>query len=137
MTLKEQISKDHLIAFKAGDKIARNLLGTIKGDIQTNERKGGAEKIDDAAVIVILTKFRKNIKILLDTKYTSELERELDIIEGYLPKSLTEFEIRTHITDAIENGADNIGAIMQVFKGLTVDRSLVSRLAKERLNQVS
>lgn len=55
-------------------------------------------------------------------------------LENYLPKQMTENEIKNKIAEIISlNSSTNIGIIMKAFKDLPADKSLVSKLAKEMI----
>lgn len=123
-----------MVAFKAKDQVAKNLLSTIKGEIQTKSKSGSGEILGDPLVLEILTKFEKGVKMLLAGGSTPELERELEILQGYLPTNMSEADVITKIDALIAEGANNIGSIMKGFGGLTVDRKTLSQLAKSKLS---
>lgn len=134
MTLTEQINSDYMIAFKSKDTVAKNLLSTIKGEIQTKSKLTKDASTSDALVLGILTKFEKSAKISYDNAPTAETERELGILKAYLPESMSESDMETKVDELIAEGANNIGLIMQGFKGTTVDRMILSTYAKNKLN---
>ncbi len=134
MTLTEQINLDYMVAFKAKDQVAKNLLSTIKGEIQTKSKLTSSSDPTDALVLGILTKFEKGVKISYDISPTPETERELAILKAYLPESMSESDMETKVDELIAEGANNIGLIMQGFKGTTVDRMILSTYAKNKLN---
>jgi len=130
MTLKEQISKDFLVAFK--QKLpSKTLLTTLKGEIQTAEKNLKSESISDEEVIKILNKFAKNLKETLKLKDSEDLRDELAIIESYLPKLMSEEEIQLKINELLGKGITNLGLIMKEFSTLPVDKKLVSELVKK------
>jgi hypothetical protein len=129
MTLKEQISRDFLVAFK--QKLpSKTLLTTLKGEIQTAEKNLKSE-ISDEEVIKILNKFAKNLKETLKLKDSEDLRDELAIIESYLPKLMSEEEIQLKINELLGKGITNLGLIMKEFSTLPVDKKLVSELVKK------
>jgi len=130
MTLKEQISKDFLVAFK--QKLpSKTLLTTLKGEIQTAEKNLKFESISDEEVIKILNKFAKNLKETLKLKDSEELRAELVVVESYLPKLMSEEEIQLKINELLGNGITNLGLIMKEFSTLPADKKLVSELVKK------
>lgn len=130
MTIKEQISKDFLTAFK--QKLpSKTLLTTLKGEIQTAEKNLKSESISDEEVIKILNKFAKNLKETLKLKDSEDLRDELAIIESYLPKLMSEEEIQLKINELLGKGITNLGLIMKEFSTLPVDKKLVSELVKK------
>ncbi len=61
----------------------------------------------------------------------SSLLKEL---EQFLPKQMSELEIKNKIEEIINSTPNaNIGIIMKAFKDLPADKALVSKLIKERL----
>ena len=133
MTLTEKINADYMVAFKAKDQVAKLLLSTIKGAIQTEDKNNSGSGVSDDDVIKLLTKFEKSLKSVYDNSPTSEAERELSIVKAYLPEQMGENEMEAKVDELISNGANNIGMIMKGFAGLTVDRLLLSRIAKNKL----
>jgi uncharacterized protein YqeY len=127
--LKEKINADYMTAMKLRDNSTKNLLSVVKGEVQTIEKNLGIENLSDEEVIKILNKIAKSLRESIQTSPSnSELNAELDVIESYLPKQMTEEEINTKIDEAIINGAKTISDIMKVFNGLPVDRKLVSSI---------
>ena len=129
--MKERINKDFMEAFKSGDKVRKNFLGLIKGEIQSEEKRGGNVNVD-----AILKKMEKSLK---QTNTTESLAK-LEILKEYLPDMLSEIEVSKNITSYIyEEGCDNLGKIMAAFnrdyKG-RVDNKLVSQLAKIQLDEI-
>jgi uncharacterized protein YqeY len=131
MTLKEKISADYMVAFKAKDSVAKNLLSVIKGEIQTIEKNTGIENMSDEDVTKILNKTLKSLKETLQASDSVDTKLELAIIEAYLPKQLSKEEIFNKITELKTAGITNIGQIMKEFAGLPVDRKVVSEVIKE------
>ena len=86
----------------------------------------------------LIKKFIENAKICKDnskddlTRFTSE--KEIEILSEYLPKQLTEDEIRNIIVTFIDAGSRNLGDIMKHFKNNfsgQYDGGLVSSIAKQ------
>jgi uncharacterized protein YqeY len=131
MSLKAKINADYLSAFKNKDVVTKNLLSVIKGELQTLEKNTGVDNISDDEVTKILNKNVKSLKetiSLMNEGASKELtKKELEILESYLPKQMSEDEIRVKITELIENGeANNIAEVMRIFGKLPADRSLVA-----------
>lgn len=131
MNLKTKINADYISAFKNKDVVTKNLLSVIKGECQTFEKNNGIDNISDDEVTKILNKNIKSLKetILLMNESTSKelTKKELEILESYLPKQMTEEEIRVKIIELNENGeANNIAEVMRIFGKLPADRSLVA-----------
>jgi uncharacterized protein YqeY len=137
--IKEQINKDYMTAFKAKNTVAKNLLSVVKGEIQTIEKNTGVENMSDEDVLKILTKTSKSlnetIKSLspIDGKGEDIVQAvvELAIIQGYLPKQMSKDEVSEKVTELVNSGITNIGAIMKEFATLPADKKMVSEVIKE------
>ena len=114
-TLKQKISEDYVSAFKSGDKIKKNLLGVVKGEITTIEKNTNSENLADVEVAKILTKIAKNLKETIAASNSEEAKSELSVVEAYLPKQMSELEIRTAVEQIIvETGAKTPGEVGKV-----------------------
>ena len=137
--IKEQINKDYMTAFKAKNTVAKNLLSVVKGEIQTVEKNTGVDNLSDEDVLKILTKTAKSlnetIKSLepIDGKGEDIVQAcaELAIIECYLPKQMSREEVTEKVTELVNSGITNIGALMKEFAQLPVDKKIVSEVIKE------
>lgn len=129
--LREQIYADYMTAFKERDTVKKNLLSVVKGEIQTLEKNLGVDSLSDDEVTKILNKVAKSLREVLITDSAtviSDVRVELDIIEAYLPKQMTEDEIKSKINELINNGAGNVAEIMRAFATLPADRKQVSQI---------
>jgi uncharacterized protein len=139
-TLKQKISADFLQAFKSGDKVKKNLLGVVKGEITTVEKNTNSGDLSDAEVTKILNKIAKNLKETIAQANSEEAKAELSVIEAYLPKQMTEAEIRVAVEQIIaETGASSPGEMGKVMGGFNAkyagqaDGKIVSVIVKELL----
>jgi len=132
MTQKERIFEDHLNAFKAKDSVTKTVLGTVKGEIQSAEKKGVV--MNDVEVNKILTKFKNNLVKTLEVRSDETTEKELEIVSGYLPTLMSEEDIRKKVSSIIESGVGNMGLIMKEFSDVPCDKKLVSQIVRENLN---
>ena len=133
MTLKEQINKDYIIAFKAKNVVSKNLLSVIKGEIQTTEKNLIVENLSDEEVLKILNKTAKNLKETIEQSNDAESIIQLVIVETYLPKQMSREDITIKVNELITSGITNIGAIMKEFATLPADRKIVSEVIKETI----
>lgn len=134
-----QLKKDHLEARKNREKIKSNLLGAIIGDC-TKENKSPN---NDQCLAIIKSFLKKNKQLQEDCSKTvnmsclSQALIEEEILNSYLPKQLTEKELRAIIEQVIENGTDNIGKVMKYLKDNIAngfDNKMASDIAKELLS---
>lgn len=131
MNIKEKINKDYIEAFKSKNSVAKNLLSVVKGEIQTIEKNLNVVDLSDEDVIKILNKTAKSLKETQSKFANSQTAEELFIIESYLPKQMSEDEIRSKINELKNNGINTIPEIMKEFSNLPADRKLVSKLFNE------
>lgn len=141
--LKERISREYLEAFKSRDNVKKNLLGVIKSEITTQEKNTVVDNLSDSDVVKILNKVAKNLKETIEKSSSEEAKLELSIIEGYLPKQMTEAEIKTALSEILnELGESNstlpfqIGKLMGAFNSKyagKADNKMVSNIAKDLL----
>jgi uncharacterized protein YqeY len=134
LSLKEEISKDYMMAFKARKDLYKKLLSVVKGEIQTLEKNMRVETLSDKEVTKILNKMSKSLKESLSNG-DEVAKEELEIISKYLPKEMSEIEIKEKVSQFIKDGVDNIGGIMKKFSKLPADKKLVSKYFREIYNQ--
>jgi len=129
--LKERINSDFMIAFKAKEMDKKNFLGVVKGEIQLQEGRG-IDSTDDN-VLKVLKKLEKSLK----QTNTEQSLLELTYIEDYLPKLMSEEQIRGIVTGYVSEGIQNIGQMMGRFNkehSGKADNKLVSEIIKSILN---
>jgi len=129
MKLREQINKDYMTAFKNKNTVAKNLLSVVKGEIQTIEKNVGGE-LNDEDVLKILQKSAKSLKEMFASG-SEQAKEELTIIEAYLPKQMSKDEVTQRVTELINSGITQMGAIMKEFASLSADKKMVSEVVKE------
>lgn len=132
MTLKERINSEFVTAFKEKNTLKKSLLSVVKGEIQTSEKNLNVQDMNDEDVLKILNKFAKSIRENIDLGDESA-KSELEIIQSYLPKEMTESEIQIKVNEIVQSGVTNIGQIMKEFTGLQVDKRKVSEIAKKMI----
>jgi len=148
MSIKEQIEKDFIEAFKAKDDKRKNLLGMIKSAIKNKEIEI-QKPLEDADVIEVLAKEAKKRKESAQAykdggrEDLSENESaEAEMLAKYLPEQLSEEAVHEIVKATIaEVGASSmadmgkvIGAVVAKTKGQS-DGSVISKLVKEELSK--
>ena len=131
MTLKEQINADFMTAFKGKNAIAKGILSVVKGEIQTIEKNVGTDSLSDAEVTKILTKTVKSLKETISLSNDEKSKVELSVIEVYLPTQMSKEEVTAKVTELVNSGITQIGAIMKEFATLPADKKMVSESIKE------
>ena len=135
MTLKEQINADFMTAFKSKNMIAKSILSVVKGEIQTVEKNVGSDNLSDVEVTKILTKTVKSLKETISMANDEKSKVELSVIEVYLPKQMSKEEVTQKVTELVNSGITQIGAIMKEFATLPADKKMVSESIKELIKQ--
>lgn len=150
MSLSEKINNDIKEAMKSKDKVALAAIRSIKSAILLEETKGGDAQVDDTKVIQIIQKLlkqRKDSAVLYQEQGREDLVKEemdqAEIIEKYLPKQLSESEIKEVVLKAVQTtgatGAKDMGKVMGVVsKELAgkADNKLVADVVKNVLNEL-
>lgn len=135
MTLKEKINADFMIAFKSKNMVAKSILSVVKGEIQTVEKNIGSDNLSDAEVTKILTKTVKSLKETITLTNDEKSKVELSVIEVYLPTQMSKEEVTNKVTELVNSGITQIGAIMKEFATLPADKKMVSESIKEVIKQ--
>lgn len=118
MTLLTQIKSDQLAARKARNLEKSSLLTTLIGEASMIGKNDGNRDSTDAEVIGVIRKFLKGVKENLDivgdhnTAVCDILNAEEEILSSYLPKQMTEEQIKA----ALEGQAKNKGLLMKYLK---------------------
>lgn len=144
-TIEKRIEADFLAAFKSKNRELKTFLGTIKGEMQTIKKNLMVESLSDEDSIKLLTKFAKGTKetISLLEKAQGNLmyaspalisaKFELNVLDSYLPKQMSEAEINEKLDQLLTYGFNNIGQIMKEFAQLPADKKMVSELARKKM----
>ncbi|MBR5349730.1 MAG: GatB/YqeY domain-containing protein [Prevotella sp.] len=124
MTLFDQISEDIKSAMKARDKVRLETLRNIKKVfLEAKTAPGANDTLEDDAALKIIAKLAKQGKETAVT-YTQAGRQDLAdaelaqvaVIEGYLPKQLTEEEITAIVKTIIaETGATSMKEMGKVM----------------------
>ena len=143
MGVQEQISEDIKQAMKAKNKertsVLRMLLSEIKYAQAAEGRDGKLSDNETEAVVATYAKrLRKSIVDFKGTDKLAELERELVIIEEYLPQKASSDDIINYIDQLLASTEErNFGMLMKQVLGhfgASADGKQVSTLLKSKLN---
>ncbi|MCX6834693.1 MAG: GatB/YqeY domain-containing protein [candidate division Zixibacteria bacterium] len=146
MSIFEQVDKEMIKALKGGDKDRLTVLRGLKSDLKYKKIEVGAELTDEQALETLASAAKKRRESIEQFRaggredLVKNEEFELEVISSYLPKQLTEEELRQMAETAIkEVGADSpkqmglvMKALMPKIKG-RADGKLVNRLISELL----
>lgn len=151
--LKQRIEADTKAALlnrDSGNRFIADTLRNLKAailneEVATGKRDAGLDDDEIEKIIAREVKKRNESIALYEQNGRGELaeqeKRELDVLAAYLPKQLSEDELKEIITAKIaELGAAGPQAMGQVIgavkaqAGTSADGALVARLVKEALN---
>ena len=128
MNLINSISEDLKTAMKEKNTVKLGILRVLKAEIQRSEQgANGKVELTDGDVIKLVKKLVEGIK------ETTNNQDELSILETYLPKQLSEAEMREIISLL---SVKDMGAIMKHFKANydgQYDGKTLSTIAKENI----
>lgn len=139
MQLIIKLREDSISALRVKDDVRKNLLRTLIGDCCKETKEP-----DDAKCVSIIKSFLKTIneKVFPEleehTTHWDKVITEREILESYLPKQLTEKEIKTIIANlVVATESLQLKDVMVFFKKNfegQYDGGLVSKITKEILN---
>jgi len=146
MSIKDQIEKNYIDAYKSREELKISVLRLVKSALKNEEISKKKELSEDEVIAVLKREAKQRKDSIEEFKKGNKLEAakkegsELSIIESYLPEQLSEDDVRNiviatkdelGISDASQMGK-LIGAVMAKH-GNSVDGSLVSKIAREIL----
>ncbi len=144
--MKNKLQKDLTSAMKAGNKDVTETLRSVLSAISVDEKKEG-KILNDSDVLKILSKQVKDRKtssqMFLDAGRTDlfiKEQKQIAIIEVYLPKALTTEEVETIIKEIITTGSygkADMGKVIKEFNSKyqgQADGKTVSEIVKLNLN---
>jgi uncharacterized protein YqeY len=147
MTLIERIKADQIIARKAKDSVKTTLLSTLLGEITAVGKNNGNRETTDAEAIAVIKKFKKNVEDTQSLIFGSsirpmvytDMDAEIDLYESYLPKQLSETELKSTIRTLKTHNSniqmkDIMSYLKENFAGL-YDGKLASTLANKILKE--
>ena len=151
MALNRRIADDTKAALLGGDRFVGEVLRNLKAailneEVAQNKRDEGLSDAEIEKIIAREAKKRTESMTLYQDNGREDLaeveSKEIEVLQKYLPKQLTEDEIRELVDQAIsETGAASpadMGKVIGAVKakaGTAADGATVARLTKEQLNK--
>ncbi|QSX08392.1 GatB/YqeY domain-containing protein [Alkalibacter rhizosphaerae] len=147
MSLKEQLMADMKTAMREKDRIRKSTITMVRAAILQSEKDNKIE-LSEEEVLGVIAKQVKQRKDALEEFEKAQREdlmeqtnKELEILMDYLPKQLTEAEVKNIVSSTIDEvGATTIkdmgkvmGAVLPKVKG-RADGALINKYVKELLN---
>ena len=143
----EKINEDLKNAMKEKDTFKLSVLRMLKSALQL-EQIAKKHELDDNEIAAVL---KKQVKVRKDsleeykkydkTELVESLEKEIAILDAYLPEEMSEEEITNIVDEAINevkpSSMKDMGLVMkkvnELLVGKNADMSLVSKLVKEKI----
>ena len=143
----EKINEDLKNAMKEKDTFKLSVLRMLKSALQL-EQIAKKHELDDNEIAAVL---KKQVKVRKDsleeykkygkTELVESLEKEIAILDAYLPEEMSESEISEIVKSAVEEikptSMKDMGIVMKKVNeqliGKNADMSLVSKLVKEKI----
>ncbi|MCB0322047.1 MAG: GatB/YqeY domain-containing protein [Bdellovibrionales bacterium] len=116
--LKQQIQEEVKAAMKARDQKALTTLRGLSAAVKQVEVDSRVEVTDDQVLGIIQKEIKKRRDAIgfaeqqNRTEMVAENEQEIEVLQRFLGKQLSEAELRELITQLIHEGADSIGKVM-------------------------
>ena len=148
MSLLERLNQDMKLYMKNREKDKLTVVRMVKASLQNEAIKLKKDSLTEDEELTVLSRELKQRKDSLQEfsnanrlDLVDKVQKELDILEVYLPEQLSEEELRTIVNDTIaEVGASSkadmgkvMGAIMPKVKG-KADGSLIIKLVSSQLS---
>lgn len=143
---KEKLLEDLKTAMKDKDTVKKNTVQMVRAAILQVEKDKQIELNDDQILEVIAKEFKKRNDSLADYEKSgredliNQIKEEMAVLEGYLPKKLSEEEIAEKVKEIIaEVGATSMkdmGMVMKTAKerlGVTADGKMINEAVKKIL----
>ena len=143
---KEKLLDDLKTAMKDKDVVKKNTVQMVRAAILQVEKDKQIELNDDQILEVIAKEFKKRNDSLADYEKSgredliAQIKEEMAVLEGYLPKKLSEEELTEKVKEIIsEVGATSMkemGLVMKTAKeklGVTADGKMINEIVKKIL----
>lgn len=148
--MRERIIKDLMASMKNKEKEKLAVLRMIKGAIQLEEINKKKELDDNEVIAVISKQIKTRRESITEFKkgnredLVEQAEKEIEILNEYMPEQLSEEEI-VKVIDEVFNevnpqGPSDMGKIMKnITPKLTgkADMSMVSKIVKEKVSSLN
>ncbi|MDN6398396.1 MAG: GatB/YqeY domain-containing protein [Alkalibacterium gilvum] len=148
MSKLDLLNQDMKTAMKRKDKETLSTVRMLKSALQTEQINKGEELTEEEELTILAREKKQRMESLNEFKSAGrddlvlKLEKELSIVNNYLPEQLSEDDVRSIVQETIaktqassmQDMGKVMGALMPKVKG-KADGSLVSSIVKEELNK--
>ena len=148
--MREQILNDLKTAMKNQDKDTLKVVRMVKGSMQLEEIKLKRELNDDEVISIIAKEIKTRKESINEfvkgnrNDLVEETNREIKVLEKYLPEQLSSEELNTIINETFDKikpvGIQDMGKIMGSITPLVkgkADMGTVSSIIREKLSNLS
>jgi len=148
MSFAEKIQQELTAAMKAREELRLRVLRMLKTALHNRKIEKGAE-LDDPESLAVVKSLIKQRREAAEAyrkggaaDRAAEEEKEIGILEGYLPAAVSDDAVRAAIDEAVKEtaatSAKDMGkvmkAVMSRFAGQNIDGKKVSELVRQRLS---
>ena len=146
MSIKDKLMQDLKDAMKDKDTVRKNTVQLIRSGILQVEKDNKIELDDEGVLDVIAKELKKRRDSMPDFEKSGRqdlidnLKKEIEVLIAYLPKQLSEEEIKAIVEEAVkETGAATMKDMGKVMANITpkvkgrADNKIVSSLVKQML----
>lgn len=120
--IRDRIQADRISALRAGDSGRKMVLDYILGELQKADKTTGAKGSKDDQAIAIIKAYLKSLKDFISqhgesrTEEAAQYTGEIDILMEYLPRQLSDDEVRSEVKAIVASGITSKGLIMAELK---------------------
>lgn len=149
MGLKQELLKELKSAMQEKDMIKKDTITMLRAAILQIEKDTQKELSEDEMLTIVAKEVKKRKESIPEYEkagredIVANLNKEISVLEVYLPEQLSEEDIRKIVIDTIsEVGATSpkdMGKVMQGVRAKTAaqaDGKVVSQIVKEELNNL-
>ncbi len=150
MSIKKQLELDGTKALKSKDKVKLGVIRMVRSQIKNAEISKGSDLSNEDTIGILVSAVKARREALAFAReggrddLVGEAERDIDVLETYLPEALSEDEIRDIVSRAIaDTGATGMkdmgrvmGSVMPHVKG-KADGKQVNALVRDLLQELS
>ncbi|MGE4341512.1 MAG: GatB/YqeY domain-containing protein [Bacilli bacterium] len=136
MNLLEQLKLANLEALKTRDKNTRAILSVVINKVTTKEKEHNTV-LSDEEVLLLIIKANKELEeekagyvMANNLERVESIEAQINALDIYIPKQLSETEIRKEIDKLDDKTLPNIMKHFKMNFAGRADLSLVSRVAR-------
>ncbi|AKG04279.1 hypothetical protein AAV35_005410 [Salimicrobium jeotgali] len=148
MTISERLTEDMKVAMKARDKKRLGVIRMVRSSMQNEAIKLGKNDLTEEEELTVLSREVKQRKDSLQEfkqagrdDLVSDLREEINILNDYLPKQLTEEELETVVSETINevdaSGKSDMGKVMSAVMPKVKGKADGTQVNKEVMKQLS